>query len=111
MATTAFESAVTLEKAAEADLLLDDDRRSNDRAKFLKHIHVRCVNAPHEEETGTMIDLSRDGLYFTARSRHYRVGMELRLNLPLTNSEWSCEIVRMEELPNGNQGIGVRILR
>jgi len=105
-----FENALALEQAAEAEMLLSD-RRSNDRAKFLKQIRVRATNPAREEELGTMIDLSRDGLYFTIRSHHYEVGMELRVTLPVTQSGWTCQIMRTELLPNGSLGIGVRIVR
>jgi hypothetical protein len=105
-----FENALALEQAAEAELLLSD-RRLNDRAKFLKQIRVRATNPVFAEELGTMIDLSRDGLYFTTRSKHYKIGMQVQITLPVTDSGWMCEVMRTELLPNGNLGIGVRIVR
>jgi hypothetical protein len=111
-------STLTLKKAPAA-VVTDEDRRSNDRAKFMKPIRI-CRQGPSvngsgavsgSEEVGTMIDLSRDGLYVTARSHDYPLGTQLRLQLPSTGSEWTCEVVRTEVLPNGSLGMGVRIIR
>src|SRR5712692_6624313 len=90
--------------------VLEEDRRTNSRAKFLKHIRIRHVDSSQADEVGTMIDLSRDGLYFTAKSSHYEAGMQLRVTLPGSGSECTCEVVRIERLKNGRLGIGVRIL-
>jgi hypothetical protein len=129
MATNTMPSTFTLKKApaAPAAALADEDRRSNDRAKFMKPIRIRRQNPSPagsptgtpagagiesgSEELGTMIDLSRDGLYVTARSHDYPLGTQLRLQLPSTGSEWTCEVVRTEVLPNGSLGMGVRIIR
>ena len=100
-----FERA--LESLTEAEVLVDD-RRYDDRIKCLKHIRVRGVDSSREE-VGTMTDLSRDGLFFTVRSHDYRVGMELWLSI--NDAAWMCEVVRIELLPSGSTGVGVRILR
>jgi hypothetical protein len=125
MATNTMPCTWTLKKAPAAQnaVVTDEDRRTNDRAKFMKPILIRRQNSPHagaqagagtesgSEELGTMIDLSRDGLYVTARSHDYPLGTCLRLQLPSTGSEWTCEVVRTEVLPNGSLGMGVRIIR
>jgi hypothetical protein len=125
MATNTMPSTLTLKKAPAVPnaLLTDEDRRSNDRAKFMKPIRIRRQKSSPagsptgagtesgSEELGTMIDLSRDGLYVTARSHVYPLGTQLRLQLPSTGSEWTCEVVRTEVLPNGSLGMGVRIIR
>jgi hypothetical protein len=104
-----FERSAPLGTSSGA-LETEEDRRCNERNKFLKPIHIRHVDPPHSQREGTMMDLSRDGLYFTVRSPHYEVGMQLHLTLPHSGSEWTCEVVRTERLPNGGQGVGVRIL-
>lgn len=106
---SSFAKALTLEQFANASLRAED-RRINARIKCLKSIRIRHLDSSHDEEVGTMTDLSRDGLYFIARSHHYRVGMGLRLSFPKTSSECTCEVVRIEQLPNGRLGVGVRIL-
>jgi hypothetical protein len=103
------ETSATLENVAGA-APLPEDRRFNTRTKFLKNIRIRHVDPSNYEEMGTMVDLSRDGLYFIARSDYFQKGMELRLTLPHTGSECTCEVMRTERLPNGRKGVGVRIL-
>jgi hypothetical protein len=88
----------------------DDDRRWDSRKKVLKRVRIRRIDNAQEEEVGTLIDLSREGLYFTARSHQYQPGMELRLIFPDAASACSCEVVRTEQLANGHLGIGARIL-
>jgi hypothetical protein len=88
----------------------DEDRRLNSRAKFLKPLRVRRADPGIAESVGTMTDLSREGLYFTTQSSEYQVGMLLQMTLPDTGSECSGEVVRIEPLPRGRSGIGVRIL-
>src|SRR5665213_4055893 len=104
-----MQSALEIDR--ESQLVAEEDRRCNGRAKFMKRICIRRAGCSGNEEAGTMIDLSRDGLYFTARSHDYVIGTELRLNLPSTGAEWTCEVVRTEVLPNGSLGVGVRIIR
>ena len=104
-----FEEAQMIEKGGRPGVL-EEDRRSNSRDKFLKHMRIRHLDSSYADEVGTMIDLSRDGLYFTARSKHYEAGMQLRVTLPGSGSECTCEVVRIERLKNGRLGIGVRIL-
>lgn len=88
----------------------EDDRRFNGRNRFLTQVQIRQLDPPHSECAGTMRDLSRDGMYFVVRSHDYAIGARLRLTLPRSGSEWTCEVVRTETLPNGGQGVGVRIL-
>jgi hypothetical protein len=94
-----FQQAVTAE-----------ERRLNDRTKFLKRIRVRAACTTQQEEPATLIDLSRTGLYFTTQSTDYHVGMEVSLAMPDTGSQCTCEVVRVERLPNGRSGVGARIL-
>jgi hypothetical protein len=85
----------------------EDERRYNERNQFLTRVHIRQMDCPGIERVGTTQDLSRDGLYFVVRSHHYQVGMRLRVSLPEAKSEWTCEVVRIEPLPNGGQGVAV----
>jgi hypothetical protein len=87
----------------------EEDRRLNSRAKFLKPLRIRHADNGIGESVGTMIDLSREGLYFTTQSSEYQVGMLLQMTLPNSGSECSGEVVRIEPLPQGRSGIGVRI--
>jgi len=97
-------TAVETSSAATA---AEEERRYNERNSFLTRVQIRQMDPPHGEAVGTTQDLSRDGLYFVVRSRDYKVGMRLRLTLPDAKSEFACEVVRTERLPNGGQGVGV----
>jgi hypothetical protein len=99
-----------LENTATSDSIQLRDRRCDVRTKVSKHIRIRHLSEQRAEEQGMLIDLSRDGLCFTSRFRHYRVGMELQVMFPESRSACSVEVVRTERLPNGRLEIGVRIL-
>jgi hypothetical protein len=85
----------------------EDERRYNERNKFLTRVQIRPLNRPGPQQLGTTQDLSRDGLYFVVRSQQFNVGMQLLVSLPDAKSEWTCEVVRTEPLPNGGQGVAV----
>jgi hypothetical protein len=103
-----FESYASGKSSAAS--LAEEDRRYNGRNRFVTRLQIRRMDRPQEEVAGTTQDLSRDGLYFIVRSPQYEVGMVLNLTLPASQSQWTCEVVRTESLPNGGQGVGVRIL-
>lgn len=106
---TSFEAILTAEELAA--LLQDEDRRYCKRVRFHKTVQITTLNGSSESIWGTVTDLSRDGLYFTSRSSHYRVGMEVRLTFENSGSEFCCQVVRLEELPGGRTGVGARIIR
>ena len=87
-----------------------EDRRIHDRLKLLKTVHITCLDPGLTEETGTVVDISREGLYLTVRSRHYQIGMELKVAIPSLGFEGVCKVVRIEELPSGCLGLGGHIL-
>ena len=85
----------------------DDERRCNDRNKFLTRVHVRKLDAPHSERMATTQDISRDGIYFVVRASDYAVDMRLMVTLPDAKVKWTCRVVRIDALPNGGQGVAV----
>jgi hypothetical protein len=85
-----------------------EDLRCNERARFRKKVTISAVGSSLSH-TVTLIDLSRDGLYFTTRSERFEVGGYLRVILP-NSSECVCEVVRTEELPGAGIGVGLRIV-
>ena len=87
-----------------------EDRRVHDRLKLLKTIHISCFDAASTQETATVVDISREGLYLNVRLRHYHIGMEMRVTIPSLGFEGICKVVRIEELPSGKLGIGGHIL-
>jgi hypothetical protein len=87
-----------------------EDRRIHDRLMLMKTIHISCFDSARTQETATVVDISREGLYFTVRLRHYCVGMEMRVTIPSLGFERICRVVRIEELPSGCLGMGSLIL-
>lgn len=85
-----------------------EDLRSNERARFRTKITISPLGSSLRH-TVTLIDMSRDGVYFTTRSQRFEVGAHLRVMLP-NSSECVCEVVRMDELPNSGIGVGLRIV-
>src|SRR5579864_7439783 len=106
---SSFEAILTSEELAA--LLQDEDRRYCKRIRFTKSVQISPLNDSNESAWGTVTDLSRDGLYFTSRSNSYNVGMELRVTFQNGGSEYTCKVVRLEELPGGRTGVGARIVR
>jgi hypothetical protein len=76
----------------------------------MKTIHILCFDEAHTEETATVVDISREGMYFTVRSDHYRMGLEMSVKIPSLGFEGLGRVVRIEDLPNGYFGIGCLVL-
>jgi PilZ domain-containing protein len=102
------EKTLTVEEVGQTAPLFEE-RRSNARLKILKSVRIRHLDSSHEE-VGTITNLSRDGINFIVRSRHYQIGMDLRLTLPYAGSECTGQVVRIQQLENGRWAIGARIL-
>lgn len=92
-----------------------DERRGHRRVKVERKALVRPSNPSYQEVVEVSVNSSRRGLYFSTSARHYHMGMGLRIvlgyapNDPCNTSAY-CEVVRIEKLPDGKLGIGVRIL-
>ena len=109
LGVNSFEAILSPEELAE--LLQEQDRRSNKRVRFSKTAQISQLNCSGDSIWGTVTDLSRDGLYFTSRSDRYEVGMELRLIFEPDGSEFCCRVVRTESLPGGRTGVGASLIR
>jgi PilZ domain len=94
-------------KPTSAATAVEEDRRYNTRNRVLTRVQIRRMDAPHIEDVGTTQDLSRDGIYFVVRSQDYKIGMRVLVTLSDTQTQWTCEVVRIEQLPNGGQGVAV----
>jgi len=97
-------------------LVGQEDRRRVPRTQMARPVYVQPAD-PRDarfEEVQTMTDFSRIGFYFiTNRSGFYREGMQLYV-IPAFgcfNFEYLGEVVRIEGLPSGEDGIAVRLLR
>jgi len=91
------------------------ERRGEPRVKVDRLVYVQTADAEsgHFEEVRSMRDLSRSGFYFTTERNLYRPGLQLHV-VPAFGSlslEYRGEVVRVEELPGGEFGVAVRLLR
>jgi hypothetical protein len=90
----------------------EEDRRWDSRNKVLKNVQMRYRDAAQQEhqEIVTLVDISRNGLYFTTATQDCQLGMELHVALPTTNKECLGEVVHTKRLRSGRMGVGVRVL-
>jgi hypothetical protein len=65
------------------------------------------------EEVRSMRDLSRSGFYFTTERVSYQPGLQLHVvpAFGCLNLEYLGEVVRVEQLPFGEFGVAVRLIR
>ena len=84
------------------------ERRRRRRAKISAQVHVKATNSPEPfEEVCMSIDVSRDGLLFTAKRAGYWKGQQLDVTFPFStaaaalNTAQVADIVRVSEQPGG----------
>jgi hypothetical protein len=91
------------------------ERRREPRIQVDRLVYVQPADseAGHFEEVRNMRDLSRSGFYFTTERNSYRPGVRLHVvpAFGCLNLEYLGEVVRVEELPFGEFGVAVRLLR
>jgi CheY-like chemotaxis protein len=90
------------------------ERRRRRRAKISAQVHVKAVNSPEPfEEVCMSIDVSRDGLLFTAKRAGYWKGQQLNVTFPFStaaaalNTPQLADIVRVSEQPGGKFQVAV----
>ena len=90
------------------------DRRRRRRAKISAQVHVKAANAPEPfEEICMSVDVSRDGLLFTAKRAGYWKGQQLEVTFPYStaaaalNTAQPANIVRVTEQPGGKFQVAV----
>lgn len=110
----------TVEEKAKADAAAKAqsaaiERRRRRRAKISAQVHVKAVNSPEPfEEICMSIDVSRDGLLFTAKHAGYWKGQQLSVTFPFStaaqalNTPQVADIVRVAELPGGKFSVAVQ---
>ncbi len=91
------------------------ERRRRRRAKISAQVHVKVMNSPEpSEEICMSIDVSRDGLLFTAKKPGYWKGQQLSVTCPFStaaqalNTPQVADIVRVSELPGGKFSVAVQ---
>jgi CheY-like chemotaxis protein len=91
------------------------ERRRRRRAKISAQVHVKSVNAPEPfEEVCMSVDVSRDGLLFTAKRAGYWKGQQLEVTFPYStaaaalNTPQAADIVRVAEQAGGRFQVAVQ---
>jgi CheY-like chemotaxis protein len=116
MSTTPSASAEIIRKAAGSNPL-GAERRRRKRAKITAQVHISAADSPQPfEEICKSVDVSRDGLLFTAARAGYRKGQRLEVMFPYSNAAaalnqaQSAEIVRVTENGGGQFKVAVQFL-
>jgi hypothetical protein len=91
------------------------DRRREPRVQVDRLVYVQRADSgdSYFEEVRSMRDLSRSGFYFTTERASYQPGTQLHVvpAFGCLNLEYLGEVVRVEQLPSGEFGVAVRLLR
>jgi hypothetical protein len=103
--------ALKEEEAAPAKL----DRRREPRVQVDRLVYVQLADSGDNyfEEVRSMRDLSRSGFYFVTERDSYQPGIQLHVvpAFGCLNLQYLGEVVRIEQLPFGEFGVAVRLLR
>jgi len=94
------------------------ERRSTRRCKITQLMRVRPSDPEkdHFEDLRGSLSVSRTGVYFHSSEPGYEIGMRLFVTMPYSNNptalnrEYLAEVVRKDALPNGLNGIGIKML-
>lgn len=94
------------------------ERRGSRRCKITQLMRIRPSD-PEKEHFDDMrgtLSVSRTGVYFQTTEPGYEIGMRLFVTMPYTQGaasmsrEYLAEVVRVDSLANGMNGIGFKIL-
>ena len=118
MTTNVASSAEVVEKSAKAasDQPVGAERRRRRRAKISAQVHVSTIGSSERsiEEVCLSVDVSRDGLLFTANQAGFWKGQKLNVTFPYStgptaiNQAQIAEIVRVSPQPDGKFAIAVQ---
>lgn len=94
------------------------ERRGSRRCKINQLMRIRPSDPEHDpfEDLRGSASVSRTGVYFQTSEKGYEIGLRLFVTMPYSNMpaalnrEYLAEVVRMDALPNGLTGIGIKIL-
>lgn len=94
------------------------ERRGTRRCKITQLMRVRPSDPEkdHFEDLRGSVSVSRTGVYFHTSETGYELGMRLFVTMPYSkdpsalNREYLAEVVRKDELSNGLNGIGIKML-
>jgi two-component system, cell cycle response regulator DivK len=103
--------------ASRADHVTRPERRRKRRVLISAPVRVRGLNATDgsPDEISTTVDVSRIGILFLTRNQAYRLGMELAVAFPYSetpsaiHAEQRGLVVRLEEMSDGCRAVGIAI--
>jgi hypothetical protein len=92
-------------------------KRGSRRVKIVKPVRVRPSEPrdDHFEDMPVSVNASREGIYFVSRLHSYYPGMRVFVTFPYTsphdpmNCEYVAQVLRVEKLPNGKNGVAVHL--
>ncbi len=91
------------------------ERRREPRVQVDRPVYIQPIehDEEHFEEVRKMQNFSRNGFYFVSERTSYRPGAYLYVvpAFGCLNLEYLGEVVRVDELPDGEFGVAVRLLR
>ena len=97
---------------------LQTERRGSRRCKINQLMRIRPSDPEREhfEDLRGSHSVSRSGVYFQTSEKGYEIGLRLFVTMPYSNApsalnrEYLAEVVRVDALPNGLTGIGIKLL-
>jgi hypothetical protein len=95
-----------------------NERRGSRRCKINQLMRIRPSDPEREhfEDLRGSHSVSRSGVYFQTSEKGYEIGLRLFVTMPYSNSpsalnrEYLAEVVRVDALPNGLNGVGIKLL-
>jgi hypothetical protein len=95
-----------------------NERRGTRRCKITQLMRIRPSDPEkdHFEDLRGTMSVSRTGVYFQTSEAGYELGMRLFVTMPYSQGaasmsrEYLAEVVRVQPMPNGMNGIGFKIL-
>ena len=94
------------------------ERRGSRRCKINQLMRIRPSDPEkeHFEDLRGSTSVSRSGVSFQTSEKGYELGMRLFVTMPYSrdpaaiNREYLAEVVRLDLLPNGLIGVGIKLL-
>jgi PilZ domain len=94
------------------------ERRASRRCKINQLMRIRPSDPEREhfEDLRGSHSVSRSGVYFQTSEKGYEIGLRLFVTMPYSNSpsalnrEYLAEVVRVDALANGLNGVGIKLL-
>ena len=94
------------------------ERRGSRRCKINQLMRIRPSDPEkeHFEDLRGSASVSRSGVFFQTSEPGYELGMRLFVTMPYSrdpaaiNREYLAEVVRLDLLPNGLIGVGIKLL-